>query len=43
MSKHLLDHFAVQLDALKQQGNLRQFTHNRQRGAVISPLIIKRC
>ena len=36
MSKHLLDHFAVQLDALKQQGNLRQFTSNFQQGRYIT-------
>lgn len=28
----LIDHYARQLDALKQQGNLRQFTANRQQG-----------
>lgn len=28
----LIDHYAQQLDALKQQGNLRQFTANRQQG-----------
>lgn len=28
----LLDHYAVQLDQLKQQGNFRQFTQNRQQG-----------
>ena len=30
MNSHLLDHFANQLDDLKQQGNLRQFTSNIQ-------------
>ena len=30
MNSHLLDHFASQLDDLKQQGNLRQFTSNVQ-------------
>ncbi|NCI77652.1 8-amino-7-oxononanoate synthase [Acinetobacter kanungonis] len=29
---NLLDHYAVQLDELKQQGNLRQFTSNTQQG-----------
>lgn len=29
---NLIDHYAQQLDALKQQGNLRQFTANRQQG-----------
>ena len=28
----LIDHYAQQLDSLKQQGNLRQFTANRQQG-----------
>ena len=28
----LIDHYAQQLDTLKQQGNLRQFTANRQQG-----------
>ena len=28
----LIDHYAQQLDLLKQQGNLRQFTANRQQG-----------
>ncbi len=31
----LLDHFAHQLDELKQQGNLRQFKHNTQSGRYI--------
>ena len=30
MNSHLLDHFANQLDDLKKQGNLRQFTSNIQ-------------
>lgn len=29
---NLLEHYAVQLDELKQQGNLRQFTSNTQQG-----------
>jgi 8-amino-7-oxononanoate synthase len=29
---NLLDHYALQLDELKQQGNLRQFTSNTQQG-----------
>lgn len=29
---NLLDHYAAQLDELKQQGNLRQFTSNSQQG-----------
>lgn len=29
---NLLDHYAAQLDELKQQGNLRQFTSNTQQG-----------
>ncbi|WP_445115047.1 8-amino-7-oxononanoate synthase [Acinetobacter sp. WZC-1] len=31
----LLDHYAAQLDVLKQQGNLRQLTSNRQQGRYI--------
>ncbi|MEG2357953.1 8-amino-7-oxononanoate synthase [Acinetobacter sp.] len=31
----LMDHYAQQLDSLKQQGNLRQFTANRQQGRCI--------
>ena len=36
MNADLLDHFATQLDCLKQQGNLRQFTANTQQGRYIS-------
>lgn len=36
MNADLLDHFATQLDRLKQQGNLRQFTANTQQGRYIS-------
>ncbi len=32
--KHV-EHFAAQLDVLKQQGNLRQFTSNVQQGRMI--------
>ena len=32
----LLDHYAEQLDQLKQQGNFRQFTANKQHGKWIS-------
>jgi 8-amino-7-oxononanoate synthase len=31
----LLEHYAAQLDQLKQQGNYRQFTENRQHGQYI--------
>ena len=36
MSIHLLDHFSTQLDQLKQQGNLRQFTANLQQDRYIT-------
>lgn len=36
MNADLLDHFATQLDRLRQQGNLRQFTANTQQGRYIS-------
>lgn len=36
MSTHLLDHFSIQLDQLKQQGNLRQFTANIQQDRYIT-------
>lgn len=32
----LLDHYAEQLDQLKQQGNFRQFTANQQQGSWIT-------
>ncbi|NNP73445.1 8-amino-7-oxononanoate synthase [Acinetobacter defluvii] len=32
---HLLEHFSIQLDDLKQQGNFRQFTTNIQQGRYI--------
>ena len=32
----LLDHYAEQLDQLKQQGNFRQFTANQQQGKWIT-------
>ena len=32
----LLDHFANELDELKQQGNFRQFTQNVQHGRFIT-------
>ncbi len=32
----LLDHYAEQLDQLKQQGNFRQFTSNQQHGRFIT-------
>ncbi|WP_173913020.1 8-amino-7-oxononanoate synthase [Acinetobacter sp. Marseille-Q1618] len=32
---HLLEHFSIQLDDLKQQGNFRQFTANVQQGRYI--------
>ena len=35
MNSHLLNHFAQQLDDLKQQGNLRQFMANVQHGRFI--------
>ncbi len=35
MNMELLDHYAQQLDSLKQQGNLRQFTASRQTGKFI--------
>ena len=33
---HLLEHFSAQLDDLKQQGNLRQFTSNIQQDRYIT-------
>ncbi len=36
MSQHLLEHFSSQLDQLKQQGNLRQFSQNFQQDRFIT-------